>query len=202
MKADLRLARWNGVLVLCAALGACDDVASLRFGAAALAPATATEPREAEAHPVRLQVGDKVKVVVIGDDKLSGEYQVDGLGQISVPAAGPMRVVGMTAPSLASALEARLRDRQYLLAPIVNVTISEFRPFYVLGEVEKPGEYPYHSGLNVLSAIAVAGGDTYRANRTSALVQRAGETSFREVPLSPDVPIYPGDLIKLPERYF
>jgi polysaccharide export outer membrane protein len=166
--------------------------------AASVGPAAETAP----GNPIRLQTGDKVKVVVIGDDKLSGDYQVDGRGEVSVPAAGPLNAVGMTADGLADALQRRLREREYLLNPIVSVTISEFRPFYVLGEVEKPGEYPYHTGLNVLSAIAVAGGDTYRASRTTALVQRAGETAFREVPLSPDVPIYPGDLIKLPERYF
>jgi polysaccharide export outer membrane protein len=172
-------------------LSGCDDTT-------ALAPTASI----AAQHPLRLHVGDKLKIVVIGDDKLGGEYQIDTQGQISVPAAGAVRAVGLTADGLSKALERRLRDKQYLLNPMVNVTIAEFRPFYVLGEVEKPGEYPYHTGLNVLSAIAVAGGDTYRANRGTALVQRAGSAQFEQVPLSPDVPIYPGDLIKLPERYF
>ncbi len=190
--------RPDSALVLLLALGGCDDMTALVPHSATVAPAA----EAASTNPVRLQTGDKVKIVVIGDDKLSGEYQVDGRGLVSVPAAGPLNAVGMTAEALADALRRRLREREYLISPIVNVTISEFRPFYVLGEVEKPGEYPYHTGLNVLSAIAVAGGDTYRANRNTALVQRAGETAFHEVPLSPDVPIYPGDLIKLPERYF
>ncbi len=191
------LRRPDSALVFLLALGGCDDMTAL-----VSKPAVEHAPNVTPLHPLRLQIGDKVKVVVIGDDKLSGEYQIDGRGMISVPAAGSLNAVGLSAESLGAALQRRLRDQQYLLNPIVNVTISEFRPFYVLGEVEKPGEYPYHTGLNVLSAIAVAGGDTYRASRSSALVQRAGETAFHEVPLSPNVPIYPGDLIKLPERYF
>ena len=191
------LRRPDSALVFLLALGGCDDMTAL-----VSKPAVERVPDVATTHPLRLQIGDKVKVVVIGDDKLSGEYQIDGRGMISAPAAGPIAAAGLSTESLGAALQRRLRDRQYLLNPIVNVTISEFRPFYVLGEVEKPGEYPYHTGLNVLSAIAVAGGDTYRASRSTALVQRAGETAFHEVPLSPEVPIYPGDLIKLPERYF
>jgi polysaccharide export outer membrane protein len=191
MRTPFALLLSGAALAVGLTLSGCDDTS-------ALAPAVAVE----SAHPLKLQIGDKVRIVVIGDDKLGGEYQIDGQGQISVPAAGAVRAVGLTAEGLGSALERRLRDKQYLLNPIVNVTISEFRPFYVLGEVEKPGEYPYHTGLNVLSAIAVAGGDTYRANRSTALIQRAGTAKFEEVALSPDVPIYPGDLIKLPERYF
>ncbi len=191
------LPRPDSALVFLLALGGCDDMTAL-----VSKPAVERAPDVSAAHPLRLQIGDKVKVVVIGDDKLNGEYQIDGRGMISVPAAGSLNAVGLSADTLGAALQRRLRDQQYLLNPIVNVTISEFRPFYVLGEVEKPGEYPYHTGLNVLSAIAVAGGDTYRASRSRAMVQRAGETSFHEVPLSPEVPIYPGDLIKLPERYF
>lgn len=190
--------RPDSALALLLALGGCDDMTALSPHHVSAAPVA----EQFAAVPLRLQTGDKVKVVVIGDDKLSGEYQVDGRGAVSVPAAGSLNAVGMTAEGLADALQRRLREREYLINPIVNVTIAEFRPFYVLGEVEKPGEYPYHTGLNVLSAIAVAGGDTYRANRSTALVQRAGDKAFQEVPLSPDVPIYPGDLIKLPERYF
>ena len=86
------------------ALSGCDDTS-------AFAPASVVEA----VHPLRLQIGDKVKIVVIGDDKLGGEYQIDAQGQISVPAAGPLLARGLTAEGLAKALERRLRDRQYLL---------------------------------------------------------------------------------------
>jgi len=176
-------------------LGGCEDTSNL-FSAPPAAP------RVAMTTALRLQVGDKIKLTVIGDDKISGEYEIDPSGDISVPAAGSLHVAGMTKGELEGQLARKLRERQYLLNPMVTIDISAFRPFYVLGEVAKPGEYPYHTGLNVLSAVAVAGGDTYRANSSRALIQRAGEQGFREYPLSPEVPIYPGDLIKIPERWF
>jgi protein involved in polysaccharide export with SLBB domain len=89
---------------------------------------------------------------------------------------------------------------QYLKNAKVTVTIDTLRAF--LGEVPKPGEYPYKSGLNVLTAIALAGGPTYRAHRTNVQTQRLGETSMREYPISASVPILPGDAIKVPERHF
>ena len=80
--------------------------------------------------------------------------------------------------------------------------VTSFRPFYILGEVEKPGEYPYRPGLNIMSAIAVAGGNTYRASRSKVYIQRNGTGSFQEVPFGPAIQVYPGDIIKVPERYF
>jgi polysaccharide export outer membrane protein len=175
-------------------LSACDDTTAL---VASSTPASAQV-----ATALRLHVGDKIKIVVIGDDKISGEYDIDQTGDISIPAAGALHAAGRTRGDLETEIARRLVDRQFLRSPMVTVSVSSFRPFYVLGEVEKPGEYPYHTGLNILSAIAVAGGETYRANQSHALIQRAGETGFHSFPLSPDVPVNPGDLIKLPERYF
>ena len=182
-------------LLLCMSLGACDDMTGL----VANSPAPTVAPA---ATALRLHVGDRIKVVVIGDDKISGEYDIDQAGDISIPAAGALHAAGRSKGELEAEITHRLIDRQFLRSPMVTVSVSSFRPFYVLGEVEKPGEYPYHTGLNLLSAIAVAGGDTYRANRSHALIQRAGENGFKSYPLSPDVPVNPGDLIKLPERYF
>jgi len=179
-------------------LAGCDDASSLLENSA-----PRTEPSLASsATAVRLHVGDKIKVVIIGDDKISGEYEIDQSGEISVPAAGALRAAGRTKNELESEIARKLTDQQYLRNPMVTVDVSMFRPFYVLGEVEKPGEYPYHTGLNILSAMAVAGGETYRGNESHALIQRAGEPDFHEYSLSPNVPIYPGDLIKVPERYF
>jgi polysaccharide export outer membrane protein len=86
--------------------------------------------------------------------------------------------------------------------PKVTVTIAEFKPFYIIGEIEKPGAYPYTSGLNVLSAIAIAGGTTYRASKSTILIQHPGESGLREYPLTASVPILPGDIIRIPQRYF
>lgn len=159
---------------------------------------TASLPRQAP----RLQAGDKVKLVVFGEEKISGDYEIDQNGRITVPLIGAVRAAGLTKADLQQTLAARLRDGQILRDPVVTIDVSSFRPFYVLGEVEKPGEYTFRNGLNVMSAVAVAGGYTYRASKSKVLVQRAGQKTFTEYELSPDIPIQPGDLVSVPERYF
>ena len=90
----------------------------------------------------------------------------------------------------------------YLKSPKVTVGVVEFRPFYILGEVEKPGAYPYTGGLNALSAIAIAGGATYRASRERILIQHPTDSGLREYTLNASIPILPGDIIQVPRRYF
>jgi len=182
------------VLVVAAtmALGGCD---SSKMGAA--------DPSILSVAPSspRLQGGDKIRVTVFGEDKLSGEYDIDPGGDVSLPLAGTVHAGGLTKPELERVLAQKFRT-EYLRNPKVTVDVSSFRPFYVLGEVQKPGEYPYKGGLNVLSAIAIAGGQTYRANNDSVMIQRAGERDIKSYPLSISVPVYPGDLVRVPERYF
>jgi len=149
----------------------------------------------------RLQAGEKIRVTVFGEDKLTGDYDIDPNGLVSLPLAGTVKAAGLTQSQLEAELATRFRS-EYLKNPKVTVAIASYRPFYILGEVERPGEYPYKSGLNVLSASAMAGGPTYRASKTTVLIQRAGETSMREYPMATTVPILPGDLIRIPERYF
>jgi protein involved in polysaccharide export with SLBB domain len=151
--------------------------------------------------PAKLQPGDKIRITVYGEDKLSGDYQLDQSGQISLPLAGTITAQGLTQAELEQALAKKFRN-QYLKDPKVTVTVATLEPFYLIGEVQKPGQYPYQSGLNVLTALAIAGGPTYRANRTTVQIQRRGETSMHEYPISTSVPILPGDVIKVPERYF
>lgn len=150
----------------------------------------------------RTQSGDKIKLVIYGEDKMSGDYEIDANGMIQVPLIGAVRVAGMTKKEIESAIASRLRTSQILLNPVVTVDVVSSRPIYVMGEVEKPGEYTYRNGLNVLSAVAVAGGFTYRASKSKVLVKRAGEKGLTEFRLSPDIPVYPGDLVSVPERYF
>jgi protein involved in polysaccharide export with SLBB domain len=151
--------------------------------------------------PAKLQPGDKITVYVYGEDKLSGEYQLNQSGQISLPLAGTVEAKGLTQSELEQALAKKFRS-EYLKHPKVTVTIASLQPYYVMGEVEKPGEFAYKSGLNVLTALAIAGGPTYRASRSTVQIQRRGETSMRDYPISASVPILPGDVIKVPERYF
>jgi polysaccharide biosynthesis/export protein len=151
--------------------------------------------------PATLQPGDKIRVDVFGEDKLGGEYQLDQAGQISVPLAGTIKAQGMTQAGLEQALAKKFRS-EYLRNPKVTVTIATLAPFYVIGEVQKPGQYDYRSGLNVLTAMAVAGGPTYRARRDNVEIQRRGEDKMREYPISASVPVLPGDVINVPQRYF
>jgi len=149
----------------------------------------------------KLEPGDKIRITVFGEDKLSGDYEIDQSGQVSLPLAGTVEAMGLTQTELERALAAKFRS-EYLKNPKVTVTVTTLRPFYVTGEVQKPGEYGYKSGLNVLTALAIAGGPTYRASRSSVQIQRRGETSMRDYPISASVPILPGDVIRVPERYF
>jgi protein involved in polysaccharide export with SLBB domain len=149
----------------------------------------------------KLEPGDKIRVTVFGESQLSGDYQLDQSGQISLPLAGTVTAQGLTQSELEQALAKKFRS-EYLKNPKVTVTIATLQPYYMMGEVSKPGEFPYRSGLNVLTALAVAGGPTYRASRSTIQIQRRGETSMRDYPISASVPVLPGDVIKVPERYF
>lgn len=148
-----------------------------------------------------LQPGDKIKVIVFGEDRLTGEFEIDPAGFVSLPLAGTIKAGGLSKQQLEQTLTKKFRS-EYLRDPKVTVDVSSFKPFYILGEVTKPGEYPYKGGLNAMSALALAGGTTYRASRSTILIQHPGESNFKEYPLSPMIPIAPGDLIKVPERYF
>ena len=149
----------------------------------------------------RVQVGDRIKVTVYGEDNLNGVYDVDPAGNVSLPLAGTIRGAGLSKRDLEREITRRYRS-DFLQDPKVTVDIATSRPFYVMGEAEKPGEYPYRSGLTVMSAIATAGGATYRASRSHVLIQHAGQNAWVEYPLVPEVPVAPGDIIRLPERYF
>lgn len=151
--------------------------------------------------PLQLAAGDKIRVTVFGEEKLSGDYDIDAAGFVSLPLAGTMKAAGLTKSQLEGAI-ARKFQGAFLKDPKITVDIAAYRPFYILGEVEKPGEYQYKSGLNVLSATALAGGPTYRASKSDLLIQKGGVGPFIRVPLSPTIPVLPGDLIRVPERYF
>ena len=176
------------LLVSGCAGGSISEAEQKSLAAAATAPAT-------------LQPGDKIRVVVFGEDKLSGEYELDQAGQISVPLAGTIKVQGMTQGQLEHALAKQFQS-EYLRNPKVTVTVATLAPYYMMGEVKTPGQFTYRSGLNVLTAMAIAGGPTYRANRSTVQIQRRGDTNMREYPISASVPILPGDVVKVPERYF
>ena len=185
-------------LFCCVVVSGCDSVGTL-------GPATPDEQqaliRSAATSSPDLQPGDKIKVTVFGEDRLSGEYEIDSAGFVSLPLAGTIKAAGLSKQQMEQAL-AKKFNSEYLRNPKVTVDIANFRPFYILGEVTKPGEYPFKNGLNVMSAIALAGGATYRAKQSTVQIQHVGETGFKEYPLSPTIPVLPGDLLRIPQRYF
>ena len=149
----------------------------------------------------RLQPGDRIKVTVYGEDNLNGVYDIDPAGNVSLPLAGTLRAAGRTKADLQRQITAKYKS-DYLQAPKVTVDVVALRPFYVMGEVEHPGEFAYRSDLNVLSATTIAGGLTYRASRSTVLIKHPGEQIWTEYAMAPTVVIGPGDLIRIPERYF
>lgn len=149
----------------------------------------------------RLGAGDKLRVIVYDEEGLSGEFQVDGSGQVSIPLIGEIAAEGRTVRELEVVIEDSLRGR-YLRDPQVSAEVLDFRPFYILGEVNRPGTYPYTSGLNVLNAVATAEGFTYRANQRVVYIRRAGEDEERQYPLTSTTPVNPGDTIRIGERIF
>ncbi len=156
------------------------------------APTTGTYP---------LGPNDRVRVKVYGEPEITGEYEVDINGQISVPLAGHIEAEGLTTKQLERAIASALA-KGIVRDPRVNVEVALYRPYYILGEVKKSGEYPYRLGLTVLDAIASAGGFTYRANESKVYLRRAGANSEEAISLDSPVPVFPGDNIRIPERYF
>jgi protein involved in polysaccharide export with SLBB domain len=188
----------RGLLLLGLVMAGCESGANL--GPVSPAEQQALIESAATTSPT-LHPGEKIRVIVIGEDRLSGEYEIDPAGFVSLPLAGTIKAAGLSKQQLELDLSKKFSG-EYLRKPRVTVDVTSFRPFYIMGEVTKAGEYPFKSGLNVMSAIAIAGGTTYRANRSTVLIQHIGENGFREYPLSPTIPVSPGDLIRVPERYF
>lgn len=149
-----------------------------------------------------LRPGEKIKITVYGEESLTGDYDINPAGYVTVPLVGAVKAAGRSQAELGKDLANRYVRGGFLQDPHITVAVVQFRPFYVLGEAVTPGEYPFRSGLNVHSAVAMAGGFTYRASRTYVLIRHAGDEVWKEYSLAEPVPIAPGDLIRVPERYF
>lgn len=150
----------------------------------------------------RVAPGDRLRVVVLSDAELSGEYEVDSTGMIAPRMAGRVVVLGMSTPEIETLLADRYRSGGYLRAPRLSVDLVSRRPFYIIGEVTRPGSFPYVSGINVVQAIAIAGGYTRRAAKTRVTIQRFNATLGQEETVNEDSPVGPGDIIRVPERWF
>jgi protein involved in polysaccharide export with SLBB domain len=149
----------------------------------------------------QLGTGDKLRVTVFGQEDMSGEFDVDDTGQIALPLVGNIKVAGKSI----RAAERQLVDAlspEYLINPKVNIQVLNYRPFYIIGEVNSPGSYPFVNGMTVTEAVALAGGYTYRAKEKEVLIIRASDAARAEEPATETTAILPGDVIKVPERFF
>jgi polysaccharide export outer membrane protein len=149
----------------------------------------------------RLDAGDRLRIVVYGQEGLTNTYAIDASGAIAMPLIGPVTARGKTAAALATEIDGRLRNG-YIREPSVAVEIEAYRPFFILGEVAAPGQYPYVPNMTVESAVAIAGGFSPRAKRDEVtLTHPTIDGALRtEVPLG--TLIDPGDTVQIGERWF
>jgi polysaccharide biosynthesis/export protein len=146
--------------------------------------------------------GDQIRIITLGEDRLTGEFRVNDSGAISLPLLGTVPVAGLTTAELEHILGEALVKAQLIRDPSVSVEVSTYRPIFVLGEVNKPGEYPYQPGMTVVSAVAVAGGYTYRAVEDRASIVRGSEGKAVEWRAERQTYVRPGDVITIYERSF
>lgn len=179
------------IMIALAALAGCSATAPV-----AEAPAPAVDALE-----YRLGTGDRVRVTVFGHENLSGEFELDGDGQISLPLIQKVAATGLTTDELEQRVTGKLQP-DYLKNPRVSIEVLNYRPFYIIGEVRQPGSYAYVSNLTIVTAVALAGGYTYRASPGKITVIRATDPGKTKQRVAEDTPVLPGDIIEVPERLF
>ena len=175
--------------------GVVGDGASAQEQEPAAAPGSATDAQ------YRLSVGDKLHILVFGQDDVSGEFQIDGAGNITMPLLGQVHAASRTLTQLQANITTAL-DRDYIVNPKVSIEVLNYRPFYILGQVASPGSYPYVSGMDVRQAVAIAGGFTPRARTSTVTVIRQSAQGTNKIEATPDVPVFPGDTIEVQRRLF
>lgn len=153
-------------------------------------------------HEYKLGPGDKIRVTVFGEDALSGEFLVANNGSVSLPLVGQVRAGGSTLTNFETAIQEQLTASGMVRSPKVSADMVEYRPYYILGEVNKPGQYTYSIGLTVTKAVATAGGFTYRADNKIVYVTREGAQNEAPVPVTAATWIGPGDTLRIGERMF
>jgi protein involved in polysaccharide export with SLBB domain len=198
----LRLLSQSSVANRLCALAAALALASCADGSASItSPISAkSDPANLGSRVYKLGVGDKLKISIYGEPELSGQLEVNALGNVPMPLIGDVPAKGQSISQIRDAVAARLSEG-YLKNPKVSVEVLNYRAFYVHGEVRNSGEFQFKPGLKIRDAIATAGGYTYRANPNFVIVTREGAQELK-VPLPSDALVQPGDNIRAPERYF
>jgi polysaccharide export outer membrane protein len=159
-------------------------------------------PTLSDAAPYRLGSGDGLRVIVYGEDKLSGEYHVSDSGTVTLPLIGTIKAADLSIDDLGRRIADAYRTGGFLTEPRVAAEVLTYRPFFILGEVTKPGQYPFIPGLTVNQAIATANGYTYRADTKTVRITRFGQKEEVRYRLNPGAMVGPGDTIRVPERHF
>lgn len=169
---------------------------------AATAPITAPAVSASDVE-YALAPGDKVRVIVFGEETLTGDYVITSAGNLTFPLIGNLRATDKTVEQLQAAVAAALADG-YVNNPRVSIQVVSFRPFYIYGEVNRPGEYPVSTGLTLQQAVASAGGYSYRANTKRVFLKRATATTEQLIDLRDGkaVVVRAGDTIRIAERHF
>lgn len=164
-------------------------------------PVSSARFQSLDSEPYTLASGDKLRVLVFGQDNLSNIYTVDGSGKIAMPLIGTVPASGFTTTALATNVAGRLRDG-YVREPNVTIEVEQYRPFFVLGEVAQSGQFPYVNGMTAQTAVAIAGGFSPRARRDAVRITRLknGRPYSGLVPI--ESPVRPGDTISIEERWF
>lgn len=167
----------------------------------ACAPSTLVDRASVGVYEYRIGAGDRLRVTTYGEDRLTGEFAVSSNGAVAFPLLGPVQAAGKSLPDFSAELQHRLAS-EFMRNPRVSVEMINFRPVYILGEVQRPGEFAYGERMSVFALVAKAGGFTYRANESYAYIRAEDEAAERAVRLSSATSVQPGDTIRIPERSF
>jgi polysaccharide biosynthesis/export protein len=158
-------------------------------------------PAEVSLADYRLGPGDQLRVNVFDEPSLTGQYDINPQGRIAFPLVGEVPAGNLTVTEFSRSLEGKLKQG-FLRAPQVTTEVVTYRPFYILGEVVRPGTYPFAAGLTVMNAAATAGGFSYRADTRRVYIKRVGEERETSYPLTSKTPVQPGDTVRIGERIF
>lgn len=196
----LNFAAVTRAAILCASLATVGIAGSAYADSFPAVPASAPSftPTETD---YRLGSGDKIRLTVFGEEDLSGEFQVDGNGFVRLPLIGQIKTMGLNAHELEASIRVALANG-YLNDPRVNVEVTTYRPFYILGEVNRPGEYPYVNGMTVPNAIALAGGYTSSADDEKVFIREDGISPEVRMRADQTVKLHPGDVVRVSKTTF
>ena len=166
-------------------------------------PGAALPPlADADANVYTLGPGDQIRIITFGEQQLTGDFRVDAAGDIALPLVGTVHAAGLTPRQLDGAVADALKRSRLYRDPSVSVEVTAYRPIFILGEVSRPGQYPYQPGMTPVTAVAVAGGFTYRAVQDRFSIVRSGRAGTAEGTATRQSTVQPGDVVTVYERYF